>query len=189
MLGLLAVDVCHVIRHISCPCFSSQTASYDMASNVCHALGRGVARSKRRALQWMRKAAEYGRTRSCWQLAQQMYLHLPYARFVGHVVEASGVATLAGVMDGHDVPPDVLTSVVHWLRKGGHNLVDELDSFHTNALEGARYCVNEGCMFVGHLKDFKVCPQCKTARYCGAACQKADWTTGGHKASCGTAGM
>jgi hypothetical protein len=32
---------------------------------------------------------------------------------------------------------------------------------------------------VGHLKDFKVCPQCKTARYCGAACQKEDWTAVG----------
>jgi hypothetical protein len=32
------------------------------------------------------------------------------------------------------------------------------------ALKGAPYCVNEGCTVVGHLKDFKVCPQCKTAR-------------------------
>jgi hypothetical protein len=29
-------------------------------------------------------------------------------------------------------------------------------------------------------------PQCKTARYCGDACQKQDWTTGGHKEKCGT---
>ena len=43
-----------------------------------------------------------------------------------------------------------------------------------------------GCEVVGHLKDFKVCPQCKTARYCGDACQKQDWTTGGHKKTCGT---
>jgi len=53
-------------------------------------------------------------------------------------------------------------------------------------LKGAKYCCNDGCEVVGHLKDFKVCPQCKTARYCGGACQKEDWTTGGHKTTCGT---
>ena len=42
----------------------------------------------------------------------------PYAREAGHVVEAAGVAPSAGVMEGHDVPPDVLTDVV-WLRKVG----------------------------------------------------------------------
>jgi hypothetical protein len=41
-------------------------------------------------------------------------------------------------------------------------------------------------MVIGHLKEFKVCPQCKTARYCGDACQKLDWHSGGHKATCGT---
>ena len=55
------------------------------------------------------------------------------------------------------------------------------------ALQGAKHCFNDGCEVVGHLKEFKVCPQCKTARYCGAACQKEDWTTGGHKEKCGTA--
>jgi len=54
------------------------------------------------------------------------------------------------------------------------------------ALDGIPLCYNEGCEVVGQPKDFKVCPQCKTARYCGAACQKQDWTTGGHKARCGT---
>ena len=39
----------------------------------------------------------------------------------GHVGQAAGVATLAEVIDGHDVPPDILTGVVHWLRKGGHH--------------------------------------------------------------------
>ena len=39
---------------------------------------------------------------------------------------------------------------------------------------------------VRELKDFKVCPLCKIAWYCGDACQKLDWTTGGHKATCGT---
>ena len=96
------------------------------------------------------------------------------------------VATSARVMEGHDVPPDVLTGVLHWLRKGGHNPVDKLDACRREALEGAKYCSNDGCQVVGRLKDFKVCPQCKTARYCGDACQKHDWTTGGHKATCGT---
>jgi len=59
-------------------------------------------------------------------------------------------------------------------------------TFRSFALEGAKYCCNDGCEVVGQLKDFKVCPQCKTARYCGDACQKEDWTTGGHKATCGT---
>ena len=98
-------------------------------------------------------------------------------------MEAAGVATSAGVMEGHDVPADVLASVVHWLRKGGHNV----DAFRRMALEGSDYCYNDGCEVVGHLKDFKFCPQCKTVRYCGDACQKQDWTTGGHKATCGTA--
>ena len=93
---------------------------------------------------------------------------------------------MAGVIDGHDVPPDVLISVVHWLRKGGHCLVEMLDQFCTEALQGGKYCRVEGCEVVGHLKEFKVCPQCKTARYCGDACQKHDWRTGGHKAMCGT---
>jgi hypothetical protein len=120
-----------------------------------------------------------------------MYLDLPYGREVGHVGEAAGVATSAGVMEGHDVPPDVLTDVLYWLRKGGYNSIDgiyKLDEFRRMAVEGDKYCMNEGCEVVGVLKDFKVCPQCKTARYCSDVCQKEDWTTGGHKATCGTFG-
>ena len=49
-----------------------------------------------------------------------MYMDTPYAREVGHVGEAAGVASSAGVMEGHDVAPDVLTGVLHWLRKRGH---------------------------------------------------------------------
>jgi hypothetical protein len=131
-------------------------------------------------------AAENGDAESCLQLARGMYLIFPYAREVGHVVEAAGVATSAGVMEGHDVPIDVLTSAIHWLQKGRNNPSD-LQEFRREALEGAGYCKNDGCEVVGHLKDFKVCPQCKTARYCGDACQKQDWTTGGHKETCGTA--
>jgi hypothetical protein len=62
-----------------------------------------------------------------------------------------------------------------------------LEHFRRELLEGGRYCHNDGCEVVGHPKDFKVCPQCKAARYCGAACQKADWNAGGHKATCGIA--
>jgi len=67
-----------------------------------------------------------------------------------------------------------------------HNPLHALDRLRVEALEGRKYCHNDGCDVVGQLKDFKVCPQCKTARYCGDACQKQDWTTGGHKATCGT---
>jgi len=157
-----------------------------VANIICQALGRGVTRSKRRAMHWTRKAAENGDTDSCGHIAARMYGDLPYAREVGHVEEAAGVATSAGVMEGHDVPPDVLTSVIHWLRKGGYDTFDGLDQFRREALEGDNYCVNDGCQVKGLLKDFKVCPQCKTARYCGDACQKQDWTTGGHKDTCGT---
>jgi len=172
--------------HISNPLFVKVVASQDMASIVYPALGRGVTRSKRRAMQWLRKAAENGHSHACGVLASDMYADLPNAREVGHVEEAAGAATSAGVMEGHDVPPDVLTSVVHWLRKGGHNPIDKLHGVRREALSGAKYCRNDGCEVVGLRKDFKVCPQCKAARYCGDACQKEDWTTGGHKATCGT---
>jgi hypothetical protein len=145
-----------------------------------------VTRSKRRAMQWRRMAAENGMAALCLRLACRMYLDLPYAREVGHVEEAAGVAISAGDMEGHDVPREVLTSVVHWLRKGGHNIANSLDRVRREVLLGAKYCHNEGCEVVGLLKDFKVCPQCKTARYCGDACQKMDWNAGGHKATCGT---
>ena len=161
-------------------------ASLDVASYICQTLGRGVTRSKRRAMQWLRKAAENGLADACARLAALMYGEWPYAREVGHVVDTAGVATSDGVMDGHDVPPDVLIGVVYWLQKGGHNTIDKLGMLRITALEGAKYCCNDGCEVVGHLKDFKVCPQCKCARYCGAACQKEDWTTGGHKEKCGT---
>jgi len=162
-------------------------ASYDAASIICQAVGRGVTRSKRKKAQWMRKAAENGYTVACLKLAAHMYLDLPYAREVGHMGKAAGVATSAGVTEGHDVPPDVLAGVIFWLGKGGHNSVDKLDGFRRTALEGDKYCFNEGCEVVGLLQDFKVCPQCKIARYCGDVCQKQDWNAGGHKNTCGTA--
>jgi len=160
--------------------------SRDVAGVVCLALGRGVTRSKRTAMQWMRKGAENGHAGACLRLADGVYSDKPYAREVGHVVDAAGVAASAGATEGHDVPPDVMFGVVHWIRKGGHNSVDSIDALRSMALEGANYCRNEGCEVVGHLKEFKVCPQCKTARYCGNACQKQDWNAGGHKERCGT---
>jgi len=99
-------------------------ATRDVASNVCRALGRGVTRSKRKSKQWMCKAAENGQANACTQLAQHMYLGLPYAREIGHVGEAAGVATSAGLIEGHDIPQDVLPSLVYWLPKGGHNPID-----------------------------------------------------------------
>ena len=144
---------------------------------------RGVTRSKQMTMRWMRKAADSGRIGSCMQLANRMYGDWPYARDVGRVEEAAGAAASAGFMDGHDVPADVLADVVFWMQKGcvtgQYHLSEELHGFRKEALEGARFCANDGCEVVGHLKDFKVCPQCKTARYCGDECQKQDWTTGG----------
>jgi hypothetical protein len=114
-----------------------------------------------------------------------MYANHPYAREVGLVVEAAGAASSSGVIEGHDVPPDVLTGVVHWLRKGGHHIVADREFSRRAALDGAKYSSNDGCEVMGQLKDFTVCPQCKTARYCGDACQKQDWNAGGHKTTCG----
>jgi TPR repeat protein len=124
------------------------------------------------AMRWQRKAAENGHDEACLKLAAYMYEDAPYARQVGHVEEAAGVATSAGATEGHDVPPDVMIGVLHWLQKGGADPVADLDVLRRVALEGFKYCHNDGCEVVGLLKDFKVCPQCKTARYCSAACQK-----------------
>jgi TPR repeat protein len=99
-------------------------APRDVASNLYQARGRGVTRSKRKTKKWLRKATENGHEHACVKLAAHMYDDRPYAREAGHVGEAAGIATSAGVMNGHTVPPDVLTSVVHWLRKGGYNSID-----------------------------------------------------------------
>jgi hypothetical protein len=97
-----------------------------------------------------------------------MYEDCPYAREVGHVGEATGVTSSAegmrGGMGGHDVPPDVLTGVLHWMVQGGYNPIAGLNELRRRAEEGNKYCVNDGCEVLGHRKDFKVCPQCKTAR-------------------------
>jgi len=169
---------------------SAEAGNGEAAYNLraMYAVGRGVKRSKRRTLEWLRKAAENGLTEACTDLAHYMYLDHPYAREVGHLVEAAGIATSAGIMEAHDVPSDVLTGVIYWLQKGcvsGQPTVSDMLEKFRNTLEGAFYCRNDGCEVQGQQKDFKVCPQCKNAQYCGAACQKEDWTTGGHKATCG----
>ena len=157
-----------------------------MASLFCQALGRGVTRSKRRAMCWIRKAAENGNVVQCRKLATRMYADHPYAREVGHVPEAGQTASSARMVEGHNMHPFILASVMHWLRKAGVNVETELAKLSKEAVEGVKYCYNAGCQVKGQVKDFKVWPQCKTARYCGDACQKQDWTTGGHKATCGT---
>jgi len=116
-------------------------------------------------MQCTRQAAENDYADSSARLARAMYIGLPYAREVGHVGdgEASGVATSAGggggggggggdggggggeMMEGHDVPPDVLTSVVHWFLKGGFDPAEACDFARNELLEGAKYCHNEGC--------------------------------------------
>jgi TPR repeat protein len=90
-----------------------------VASNICQALGRGVTRSKRQAMTWLRRATELGHVKTCMRLTNGIYEDEPYAREVGRVEDPAVVATLAGGMEGHDVPPDVLTSVVHWLQSVG----------------------------------------------------------------------
>jgi hypothetical protein len=87
-------------------------------------------------MQWLHKAAENGLASACWQLARSMYGDHPYAREVGRVGEALGVASSALDIESHDVPPYVLTSVVHWLRKGGHNPIDNLELLRRTAEGG-----------------------------------------------------
>jgi hypothetical protein len=159
-----------------------------VASILVQALWHGVTRSKRRAMQCMRQAADSGDDGACLALAHAMYADRPHARKVGRVGEAAvdAGATPAAVMEGHDVPADVLSDVVHWLRIGGcSDPSDALDGLRVRALEGAMYCYNASCEVVGQLKDFKVCRECRTARYCGDACQRDDWFAGGHKDVCG----
>mmetsp|Transcript_36716 Transcript_36716/g.90665 ORF Transcript_36716/g.90665 Transcript_36716/m.90665 type:complete len:164 (-) Transcript_36716:49-540(-) len=152
-----------------------------------YTVGRGVTRSKRQSLIWTRKAADAGLPRACMNLAIGMYQDQPHAREAGDAgFEMSAWDSTAGdiMLMGHDVPPDVLADVVHWIHASGHDPVAYLQQFLRQAVLGAKLCSNDGCEVVGHPKDFKLCAKCKTARYCGAACQKLDWTTG-HREKCG----
>jgi len=92
---------------------------------------------------------------------------MPPYKTAGYVEDAASFATLIRDRElPHDCPPhDVLASVVHWLQKGGYDTLDTLDVFRFVELEGTTFCRNDGCEIVGLLKDFKVCPQCRTARY------------------------
>ena len=68
------------------------------------------------------------------------------------VEEAAGVAASSGAIEGHDVPPDVLASVVYWLWMGGLNPAEKnekLAGYRTMALVGSDYCCNETCEVVG----------------------------------------
>jgi len=87
-------------------------------SIICKALGHGVTRSKRLAMQCGRKAAENGNVDACLRLASCIYGDYPYARDIGRVGDAAGDVMPAGIMEGHDLPRDVLTSVAYWVRKG-----------------------------------------------------------------------
>jgi len=110
------------------------------------------------------------------------------ARELGHKEDAAAAAAAAGFVtpSGHDVPPGVFAVIAYWLSKGGYDSKEQILGFRSRAVEGAMYCYNEGCEVIGQMKDFKICPRCRVNRYCGAACQKWDWTTGGHKLTCGT---
>jgi hypothetical protein len=46
------------------------------------------------------------------------------------------------------------------------------------------HCANPLCL--EETRKLKTCERCRTARYCGYACQKAHWKT--HKRKCGKLG-
>ena len=98
---------CRVIIHILIPRFLSWMASHDTASIIRQALGRGGTRSKTRAMKYLRQAADNAAPPkdACLRLAIHMYADRPHAREAGRVGQAAGVATSAGVVEGHDAPP------------------------------------------------------------------------------------
>lgn len=152
----------------------------------------GVNRSKEMSMRWRRKAAEIGNNACCFQLATRMYRDSPYARTVGLVEDTTCISIPSEFRKKYsiptDFPQDILTSVVYWLRKGGsceERHEGDFQFFRTIVTEGLAYCDNEGCEVVRLLQTFKVCPQCKTARFCCKECFEEHWTTGGHKTSCG----
>jgi len=159
--------------HIVDPRFLSQSASHDVPSNICQALGRGVTRSKRRALQWLRKSAENGHTDACFSLPARM--RRPALRPRGWACRGCRQGGRVGwdLGGARRFPgcPDQRSTLVGFGR-GGIIQSTYFDVFRRTALEGNAYCFNDGCEFVGRLQKFKVCPQCKSARYCGSACQK-----------------
>jgi hypothetical protein len=129
------------------------------------AVGRGVVRSKRLEMLAMLKAAENGDKTSQWTIARAIHIDQPYAR---------QTCLHAWTVKGPNWFTPVEMERVQLLLK----TIDERG--------GDYYCCNESCNVVCCRKDLKVCPQCKLYRYCGAECQGVDWTTGGHKHTCGT---
>jgi len=97
-------------------------------------------------MRWKRTAADNGDAHACLLLAYSMYMGQPHAREIGHFVgEAAGVAASAGVLEGHDVPGDVLTDVVYWLQKGGHNLPPAfLNGFASERWRGVSIATTKG---------------------------------------------
>jgi len=122
-----------------------ESITHNVASFISKTLGRGVTRSKRRAMEWCRKAAENGHADACVRLATCLYLGQPYAREVGHVREADAAVTSDGVMEGHDVPRDAFISVVHWLLKGctaGERITNPLDDLEGGGLHSSTFRFN-----------------------------------------------
>jgi hypothetical protein len=67
-----------------------------------------------------RKAADNGHTDACRQPAFHIYQDRPYAREIGRVEEAAGIAASVGIFtEGHDVALDVLDGMVYWVAKTG----------------------------------------------------------------------
>jgi TPR repeat protein len=177
-------------------------------------IGNGVERSKKFVVAWNRNAADAGSVAAANWLAMAMYLDLPYARRLGKVIALEPSQALRAKHGA--LPKRVLASVIWWLQPQEPIVrtvspsiprmeeTDErtrllsidpdatllissaLDMLYENAHAGTRFCHNIGCGVIGPLKAFKVCPQCKTARYCGPECQKHDWNAGEHKRTCGT---
>jgi len=165
-------------------------------------VGRGVPRDRCRMFMWIRREAQLGGSRACFRLARSMYRNDKWARKEGRVEHVTSFPNVTHTLNSvsrdrhthHDVPLQVLAEVVYWLQKGdvmevrchvAEENVSSLHKFRMEALIGETFCFNEACSFQGHMVDFKFCSKCMRAQYCSSACQRADWTTGGHKHTCG----
>ena len=126
-----------------------------MSSSICPALERGVKRSKEASMRWTREAAKNGHIDSCVYIAQFMYGDQPHAREVGRVGEATSaeVATLAGLLESHEVPPDVLADVVFGCRRDAQtgNVIYPTSSTSSATQRGTELCIaaTTGARLVG----------------------------------------
>jgi TPR repeat protein len=168
-----------------------------------HCQGGGyITRDRFKSLEFSRKAADAGVYKACCHLAFGMYLGSKYFRTIGLIdlpspggsswvfiklfEVASALAELY-IKDGHDIPKDVMTSILLWLHRGevkNDSVSQTLNAFKEASTVGSEFCYNDNCTVKGLLKQFKVCPNCRTAHYCSRACQKDDWVE--HKKVCGT---